>query len=77
VGDNVEVNGRTVAPGKGIGMRVEVKGATPLSNKLAQAETKSKLPAKETKQPATTKTETKSPTTGEKKLPLLGKKPTK
>jgi hypothetical protein len=74
VGDKIEVNGRTIAPGQGIGMRVEVKGATPLSNKLAPAEGKSKLPAKETKPAATGTPNGKSPTTDKKKLPLLGKK---
>ena len=78
VGDSIEVNGRTAAPGKGIGTRVEVKGATPLTNKVAQAEGKSKVPAKETKeakQTTTTTAENKLPASGEKKLPLLGKKP--
>lgn len=78
VGDSVEVFGRTVAPGKGIGMRVEVKGATPLTAKVAATEGKSKVPAKETKETkpaATTTAENKLPAAGEKKLPLLGKKP--
>ena len=78
VGDKVEVNGRQLAPGKGVAMRVEVKGSEPLSSKPSAGEEKGKVASREPRPmpAASTTSATKTPpSSGVKKLPLLGQKP--